>query len=814
MVRAICKASRKTRVLTIQNLPRVAPIPSNCVQSNCIPAAKSHVFGGVALCWIVCSLVFVTPLAAQRPRQDLKPADVEASIQRGISYLRNSQLKDGEWSKYEGYDQGVTGLCTLALLSCGVPPDDPTVSKALRQLRITKPDKTYSISLRMMALCQAGRRADMEIIARDVQTLAETQRDDGGWDYGGAMGGATDQSNSQFAVLALDAAEAYGVRVPAEVWKNSEKYWLDLAIPSGGWGYRSSGVTGSMTCAGIASMVIVRGRLPGQSRIQNDEIVCCEDSDNKADPIEKGIEYLANNFSVTFNPGQRTNWMYYMYALERVGRLTGRRFIGQHDWYREGTTELIRRQQQIGGLGEWLGDGIGEGNRDIATSMALLFLSKGKRQVLVHRAQYGNDNRWNLHPGALRQLTRSVEKIWGRDLTWQTVKLEGASVADLLQAPVVFLSGPEPLNFDDATKKLLRDYIQQGGFIFAEATSGNGCGDPKPFEDSLRSLCQELFNAPLDRLPPEHPVWTAERAIDTKALPPGFWLYGVQACCRTSVVYSPVALTCRWELAQPDRPQTYSPKITSQLDAALAVGQNVLAYATGRQLRDKLDQPLLVREGKAGGNAPRGTVVIPRLDLGAGGEQAPRALPNLLEWMRTSIPARFKTEPQAIGLSEEALQSYALVFAQGRDNFTLRDAQQTALREFLTNGGTLIANSICGNEAFSKAFRRELQRAIPDLTFETLPPEHPVFSQKFHGFDISKVTLNQPITDGTGIQYAKKTITPVIEVAKVGNQVAVIFSPYDLSCALENQRSPQCTGYTTEDAARIGINLVLFALQQ
>ena len=40
------------------------------------------------------------------------------------------------------------------------------------------------------------------------------------------------------------------------------------------------------------------------------------------------------------------------------------------------------------------------------------------------------------------------------------------------------------------------------------------------------------------------------------------------------------------------------------------------------------------------------------------------------------------------------------------------------------------------------------------------------------------------------------------------------FSPYDLSCALEKENSPDCPGYTREDAARIGLNVVLYSLQE
>jgi hypothetical protein len=401
-------------------------------------------------------------------------------------------------------------------------------------------------------------------------------------------------------------------------------------------------------------------------------------------------------------------------------------------------------------------------------------------------------------------------------LTWQTARIQGATVEELLQAPVLFLSGTKPLEFSAKEKELLRDYILQGGFIFAEAAAGNGCGDPKPFEDSFKKLCHELLDGKLERLPPEHPLWSAEVEVDPRHLPKEFIPFGVQACCRTSMVYSPIAISCRWELYQPDRKSPYSEKVTQELTACVGFGRNVLAYATGRQLRDKLEKPLVAKSGAAGGDAPRGTIVIPRLEVGAGGELAPRALPNLMEWMRTSTPLRVKTEKEAISLTNTNLQNYAIVFVHGRDRVLFSQTQRNALKEYFTiSDGTLIANSICGAKAFTDSFRNELKLAIPEMVFEEkLPESHPLFTKAYHGFDIRRVKLRKPLGDGTKVSFTAETTFPVIEVGRIGNRIAVIFSPYDLSCALENQYSPQCAGYTIDDAARIGINMILYALQQ
>ena len=56
--------------------------------------------------------------------------------------------------------------------------------------------------------------------------------------------------------------------------------------------------------------------------------------------------------------------------------------------------------------------------------------------------------------------------------------------------------------------------------------------------------------------------------------------------------------------------------------------------------------------------------------------------------------------------------------------------------------------------------------------------------------------------------------TPLLEGLEIDGRIAVILSPYDLSCALEKGVSLECKGYIPADAARIGANVLLFALQQ
>ena len=753
---------------------------------------------------------------------EVNAPNVQRAIDRGVAYLRKSQNDRGGWEEYGGQSCGASALCTLALLNAGASRDDPAIVKAMRYLRASETKEIYSVSLQTLVFCQLGAAGDLPRIRRNVSLLTKEQQiagmfdRAGSWGYGGGRGGG-DPSNTQFALLALGAAQDRGIKVPKEVFQRSLKYWKIRQGRKGGWGYGAgSSNSGSMTCAGIASVIIARGRLSdGSSQVVGDNIQCCGGADTKEDPVAKGIEWLANSFSVDANPGGTLGtYYYYLYALERVGRLSGRRFIGKHDWYREGANVLIDQQDTFQGF--WSGGGW-ENDRNVTTSFALLFLSKGKRQVVIGQLDHsgGKNSDWQKHPDAMRQLVRHVERDWGRDLTWQSIDAERASVKDLLQTPVLVISDNKALNFSSELRERLKKYLDQGGTILFEADGGDGCSSAAPFQASVQKLCAEWFdNATLDRLPPSHPVWYAERKVDVNVLPKDLWIYGVQACCRTSVFYVPKTLSCRWELSEILlRRKQHSQVACDQIDLAVRLGQNIIAYATGRELKDKLEERVLL-SGDDLEASDRGAIRMTMLGLDAGGDEAKRALPNAAAIIRQRGKIALAGTKQPVGFDAKSLQDVFVLWIHGRTEFQFTAQQRDLLRDYIQNGGVVLGSSICGSEAFAKSFRKEISLILPGSAMKPLPPGHPAFSADFDGDDIRRVTIRTPIRDGRRQQINRRTSHPVIEAVNVDGVAGAFFSPLDLSCALESQNSVQCPGYSTDDAAKIVGNLVLFALQQ
>ncbi len=705
------------------------------------------------------------------PAQQVDAQQVQKSIDAAVRYFKTNQLPDGGWPPYREYQGGVTGLITLALLNAGLPPQDVNVARALDYLRSLELDQTYTVSLQTMAFCVANPNKYAQIIKRNTDWLIEQQLPNGGWGYGQDRGGTGDPSNAQFALLALHEAQRAGVSLPASDWRKvfgkARAYWVNAQNADGSFSYSGSEPPrGSMTCAGIASLVIVGAALDSLES-STDQIQCCGNENQNQDRIEKGLAWLASKFTVMENPVYGQHHLYYMYALERVGRLTGRRYIDRHDWYREGAAHLLTLQDPLNGYfrprrGAALGTDFTE------TAFALLFLAKGKRQTIINRLKYGGlQDDWNHHPLGMQHLTAHTEQAWKRDLSWQNIDIaRTTNVRDLLETPVLFISGTSSPRFTQNQKLLLKEYVDQGGFIFAEGCQGNGC-DGREFEAYFQKLVVELFDQPLEKLPPDHPLWYAESRVVPKDLPADAWLYGVQTCCRLGVVYVPYSLSCRWQLnvpygIKPDFPED----VQADLDTATKIGINVLAYATGKELKEKLDTVTILEDVRNLAPTDRNVFILPKLRHNAGADDAPRSIPrNLMQWLDKTNPFMLSDEKRLINIAEDELQQYPVVFMHGRGTLQLSGLQRQALRTYLNNGGFLFADAICGDQAFAESFRREMQLVL-DEPLSKISETHPMFSDKFYGFDIRQVRMIDPDLAGDSIIAAQRSIAPRLEGAK------------------------------------------------
>ncbi|QDU54529.1 DUF4159 domain-containing protein [Aeoliella mucimassa] len=759
----------------------------------------------------IAALLLFPPFA----RGAITAADVTAAIDRGRDYLLREQSPRGTWNDSVGTPGGVTALATLALLNSGVDVDSVAMQKSLKYLRTSEFNGTYTVALQTMVLAAAEPKRDRAILERNVRWFEETQIKNGGnrgaWSYPGSGG---DKSNSQFAVLALYEAQRAGIKVDPAVWALAADFWRRTQNPDGSWEYGNNPPSGSMTCAGIGGLVITSLAVDeGDARVAAGRVLCCQQHEDDKH-LEAALAWLGQHFSVERNPGPLAiseSWhFYYLYGVERAGRLSARRLIGKSDWYREGAEYLVNHQDPLAHF--WKGNST-EGNPHIATSMALLFLSKGRWPIVMGKLQHGPGDDWNNHRRDAANLTAYAEKKWESKLTWQIMNPSSATVEDLLQTPVIYISGNRAPELEPYAKKL-RDYIDRGGFIFAESC----CRDSEQFNGGIRRLMAKVFPEPeyrLQQVPASHPIWRMEEVTRPESPYVGK-LWSVEYGCRTCVIFCEEDLSCYWELNRPTRSDEYPVAIEQQIDDAMTIGINVLTYATNREPKTKeqgfVDEFAADAKNQIQG---RGTIEVAKLRHGGGCDDAPGALANLLRTAsQGQIKLRIADDNRLISAGGDDLFRYHMVFMHGRHDFRFTPAERNNLRKFLENGGTILADSICASDAFSKAFRREMSLVMPDDSLERIEATDDLLSTAHGGYDLKRVEVRdpQPAEQDTPLAARVRQREPELEGLKINDRWGVIFSPLDLSCALEKHEAIECRGYTREDAARIGVNVILYTL--
>ena len=748
-----------------------------------------------------------------RRNQTVTVQEVRRSIAQGVNYLKDRR-RNGAWRDITSVGD-VTALAALALLNAGESPDDERMQLTLQyiadQMHVGALT-TYSASLKVMALAAAEPNPKKNRYLREIENAAgwliQNQLRNGGWTYNNT-GGSGDSSNSQFAILALHAAVGLGLDVPQQTWEKAERYWEKCYVRGGGFGYSPNrqDVRPSMSCAGISSWIIIQENLADfKELVKGDRARACADT-TKQQRVEETIKWLSQRFGVA---GRNPDY-YYLYALERAGRLSGQRFIGVHDWYRSGTTYLVNRNKR-NLAGYWVGTSYKEDLPEVATAMALLFLSKGKRPVALAKYQYGQDQRWDNHPQGVHYLTRELEKQWETKLNWQTVKGGQASVDDLLESPVLFLSGTDSFEFSQQQKENLRKYVDNGGFIFAEACDGEGCGNASGFDRSFRALMAEIFpESNLEVIEADHPVWNSHFQILPNEERP---LLGLQACCRTSVIYCTANLSSYWNLNRPGLEQFVKKngvvKLQERVDYCAGIGVNVVAYATGRELRERGDTPTVKNKKTASVLVNRATS-FGILNHSGGGNEAPNALKNILKVLQESGKPDVDLKRNLVEAELTQLYDYPILFMHGRSEFKFDPEQRLALKAHLESGGLIFANSICSNEAFTNSFREEV-KLITGQPLKPIGKDHEIWGVSYNGVPIKQVTVRQRDPNAEG-GFRPEIGPPKLEGVQYDGRLGIVFSPYDLSCALENISVSQCTGYTRADAERIGVNVILYALR-
>jgi|SRR5579883_23503 len=356
-----------------------------------------------------------------------------------------------------------TALAGLALLEAGTPANDPAIKAITGIVRkdAYRENQTYHVALCLMYLDRFGDPADEPLIQILAVRLLVGQTNGGGWGYqciGGvpgedekrlreikadhtpgklhpdvekygqmlvaaraqaaANGSVTidDNSNTQFALLAIWMARKHGVPVEPALDLIEKRFMGSQDQRTGNWPY-SGGVPGgmnvgmpgtpSMYCAGLLGMATSVARRE-ERRLKTDQPPSPkpntpQKTDNKPndpfynpppkEPAKKpaanrpidardlvvqrafaglGLT-LADQIRGGVSLGTLTHGngdLYFFWSMERVGVIYGVDKIGGHDWYELGSTIIVRAQAPDG---SW---NFGSYGAEVNTAFAVLFLCR------------------------------------------------------------------------------------------------------------------------------------------------------------------------------------------------------------------------------------------------------------------------------------------------------------------------------------------------------------------------------------------------------------------------------------------------------
>ncbi len=808
---------------------------------------------------LLAALVAALPATAAEPSAEQKlVADVNKAIEKGVQYLRVNRDAKEQWEGFTlgflGMKGGGTALATLALLNCGLKADDKDVAGALAYLRGITPERTYTVALTTMAFAEARDPQDLPRIQKNVDWLIKTAtRQDSkltGWSYPQNATERPDGSNTQYALLGLYAGKQAGAKIPDALWKEIRDLYVrtqvaDKTTDTGSWKYIEAAVGGgggsfTMTTAGVSGLVIANMGLDANEHQLNPVTgvsANCGVSESN-DPIRRGLNWIGKNFAFE-SAIESKSAFYNTYGIERVGRLSGQRFLGRADWYREGCEWLVKVQHRDGYWSRAEGVGI-DGIRVVSTSFSLLFLSKGRSPVLISKLAYGDFVEpqkgviiekggekgvigWNRKHNDARHLTEFVarELFKGMPLGWQVYDPRRVSLPNeqalleevgvLVQSPILYLTGHDAPKLTGQQKELLKKYIEEGGFVVAEACCGS-----KDFADGFRKLAAELFpDNELKPLPPEHAIWRAHFAV-----PPADFkkLEGMNRGCRTVMVFSPEPLAGFWEESK------YMPKPAARValnrgEQAFRLGANVIAYATGMEPpKQRLTSRRIESDAKDLKAPPKGFIQPAQIKLESEAPPAPAAMRNLMGYVRDVAQLDVVTSAEQIFPANDDLTKYKFMYMHGRKAFDWEKAERDHVKINLQMGGMLLADACCGSEKFDASFRAMIEAMFADekLKLEPIPVDDKLYSEKINGGVAIKTVMRREkvAAAAAGNDGGYEQLPPKLEGIKLDGRWVVIYSQYDIGCALENHKSTDCLGHNPESAKRLAAAAVLYSLKR
>ncbi|HDN97888.1 MAG TPA: DUF4159 domain-containing protein [bacterium] len=412
--------------------------------------------------------------------------------------------------------------------------------------------------------------------------------------------------------------------------------------------------------------------------------------------------------------------------------------------------------------------------------------------VLIGKVICGPDYKWTRAGNDAKNLLRIASRQIG--VSYRAIKINLNKFSfDPEVIPILYITSVEPFIPDERFIPKFRNYLEKGGFIWANASSGS-----PDFTREFIKFVEKLYpDRNLYKIYSNHPLKNCFYNLENlKILDEGkekksdLNLRILNIGCRAAIIFSPYDLGCGWAMHTHPWGKRYVP------EDAIKIGINMVTYCLGWIEYGKLYNltPVFVEKKKK----KEGKIYIGQIIHSGDWNPHPSALGRLLKKVAETTKTSVYLEPIYVDLKKDNLDDIPILYITGHFNPGFSDNELKKLRKFLLSGGSLIADSCCGSEEFTQSFRAIMKKILPEAKVEIYSKDHTIYQIPFK---IEKFFYTFPHKN-----------TPPLEVYTVNGSVCAVFSPYGLGGGWEGIPRPYTFNIESNQAVKIGVNIITYLM--
>lgn len=161
----------------------------------------------------------------------------------------------------------------------------------------------------------------------------------------------------------------------------------------------------------------------------------------------------------------------------------------------------------------------------------------------------------------------------------------------------------------------------------------------------------------------------------------------------------------------------------------------------------------------------------------------------------TETGLRIAPKFRSIFLSKDEVFTTPFCIFTGQGDFRLADIERNNLRRYLENGGFVLASPGCSDQAWNKAFAREITLALPSYALKQIPMSHQLFST------VNKIT-----------SLTVKGRATTLQGISINGRLAMVYSPEGLNDASNAKGCCCCGGAEIRQSLQINVNAIAYSL--